>query len=126
SRTIGLAIPATSRAGQEIETLGAMIAFLTRNGLSATRASTSAARALELFAHPKTVERLEAMGVAVRDSNGEYRPLVDVFRDLNKITREMTAPQRAALLQELLSGAGNSIQARRFWDVALKNFEDFE
>lgn len=63
---IGRALPATVRAGQSFETLGGMMTFLTRNGLSTQMAATSAARALEAMAHPKTVERLEAMGIAVK------------------------------------------------------------
>src|SRR5262245_23190362 len=41
SSTIGRAIPSAVRAGQSYATLGGMIAFMTRNGLSAAQASTS-------------------------------------------------------------------------------------
>lgn len=126
SKAIGLALPATARAGQNIETLGAMLAFLTRNGLSASRSATSAARALEGFAHPKVVERLEAMNIAVKNQAGEFRPLVDVMGDMNEKLKEMSQPERTAFLQELFTGAGGTIRARRFWDTAFKNFDQFE
>jgi TP901 family phage tail tape measure protein len=126
SKTIGRALPATARAGQSFETLGAMIAFMTRNGLSAAFASTSAARALESFAHPTVVGRLEAMGIAVRDQAGEYRPLLAVMRDMNKTLGDMAQPERTKFLQELFAGAGGTIQSRRFWDLAFKNFGKFD
>lgn len=126
SKTIGRALPAASRAGQGFKTLGAMIAFMTRNGLSAAMASTSAARALESFAHPKVVKRLEDMGIAVRDQAGEYLPLLDVMRQVNDSMSDMAQPERTALLQDLFLGAGGTRQARRFWDLAFKNFDQFE
>lgn len=126
STVIGRALPATARAGQSFETLGAMIAFLTRNGLSAAMASTSAARALESFANPVTVKRLEAIGISVRDAKGEFLPLVTVMEQMNRKLKDMASPERAKFIQELFTGAGGTIQARRFWDVAFKNFDDFE
>jgi len=126
SASIGRALPATRRAGQSIETLGAMFSFLTRNGLDARMAATSAARALESFAHPRTVARLEDMGIQVRDVNGEFLPLVDVIGQLNGVMGNMTTPERTAAMQELFMGSGGTIQARRFWDTALANFAQFE
>lgn len=126
ANTIGRALPAAARAGQSFETLGGMIAFLTRNGLSAAMAATSAARALESMAHPKTVARLEDMGIAVRNAKGEFLPLVQIMEKMNKKLSKMASPERAKFLQELFTGAGGTIQARRFWDVAFKNFDQFE
>lgn len=126
AQVIGRALPAAARSGQSIETLGAMIAFLTRNGLSAAMAATSAARAMESFAHPKTIARLEDMGIKVKDARGEFLPLLSVMDQMNKKLSKLAAPDRAKALQELFLGAGGTIQARRFWDTAFKNFGDFE
>lgn len=123
---IGRALPATARAGQSFETLGAMIAFLTRNGLSAAMAATSAARALESFAHPVTIKRLGEMGIKVRDAKGEFLPLIAVMEQMNEKLKSLAAPERAKFLQELFTGAGGTIQARRFWDTAFKNFDQFQ
>lgn len=125
SEVIGRALPAAARSGQSIETLGAMMAFLTRNGLSAAMASASAARALESFAHPTTVKRLEQIGIKVRDAKGEFLPLIQVMGQMNEKLKDMAQPERAAFFQELFKGAGGTIQARRFWDTAFKNFDDF-
>lgn len=125
SSVVGRALPATARAGQSFETLGAMMAFLTRNGLSAAMAATSAARALESFAHPTVVKRLGQIGINVRDAKGEFLPLVAVMEQMNKKMKEMSQPERSKFMQELFKGAGGTIQARRFWDTAFKNFDQF-
>lgn len=124
--TIGRAIPSAVRAGQSVETLGGMLAFLTRNGLSAASASASAGRALDAMAKPVVAERLQEIGIAVRDASGNFRPLVDVVRDMNEHFGKMTAPDRAKALDELFKGAGGTIQARRFFDTVFKNFDEFE
>jgi hypothetical protein len=123
--TIGRAIPAAVRSGQTIETLAGMLAFLTRNGLSAAQASTSAARALEAMTHPKTVARLEDMGVKVRDASGEFIPFVDVVRQLASRLEGLPRPERIAVLTDLFKGAGGTIQARRFWDPVIGGFDEF-
>jgi len=124
--TIGRSIPSAVRAGQGIEDLAGMLAFLTRNGLSTAMASSSAARALDSYANPKVVARLEAMGVRVRDQTGEFRDIAGVVTDLSKVMQGMTGPQRASFLQDLFEGAGGTIQARRFWDIALQQPESLQ
>jgi TP901 family phage tail tape measure protein len=124
--TIGRAIPSTVRAGQSVETLGGMLAFLTRNGLSTAMAASSAARALDAISNSKVQDRLEGMGIATRDANGQFRPLVDTLRDMNERMATMTAPEKARFLEDLFRGAGGTIQARRFFDTVFKNFDEFE
>jgi TP901 family phage tail tape measure protein len=125
AKSIGRAIPSARRAGQSYQTLGAMMAFLTRNGLSAAMAATSSARALDAIAHPETIKRLEEMGVQVRDAKGEFLPLVDILGDMNKEFGDMTAPERSKALYELFKSSGGTIQARRFFDNYFKNAEEF-
>lgn len=123
NRTIGRAVPSAVRAGQSFEDLAGMMAFLTRNGLSAAMASASAGRALDAFSNPKVVGRLEDMGIAVRNAKGEFLPIADVVTALGKKLAGLTAPERADALQELFKGAGGTIQARRFYDIAVKNYD---
>ncbi len=123
TQTIGKVIPAAKASGQTIETMGATVAFLTKNGLSAAMAGTSAARAFELFANPKTVKNLEDAGIAVRDSRGEFRQINDVLADMDSIFGGLTAPERKEKFIEIF-GQGR-IQARRFFDIAIPNWEEF-
>jgi TP901 family phage tail tape measure protein len=121
AKVMGRATPSAARAGQSVETLSGMLAFLTRNGLSAAMAAASAGRAFDAFAHPVTVKRLQAMGVQVKDAEGNFRKFGDVMVDLQKALGDMTAPERAEALQKLFKGSGGTIQARRFYDAVLKD-----
>lgn len=124
SNVIGRTIPAAVASGQSIETVGAMMAFLTRNGLSAAMASTSAARAMELLSMPHVTKNLEEYGVAVRGSNGEFLQMHEIITQLaeNKGWAQMTDPERKAAFTDIF-GRG-SIQARRFFDVAIPNYKE--
>lgn len=123
--SLGRAIPAAVRAGQSFETLGGMMVFLTRNGLSTEMAATSAARGLEAMAHPKVVSRLEDMGITVKDAAGNYQSLESIVGQLSGKLKGLPGPERVAVLQELFKGAGGTIQARRFWDMAINNTQAF-
>jgi len=121
STAIGKATPSATRAGQSVQQLAGMMAFMTRNGMTAAQAGTSAARAFDALANPKVVQRLEKMGVTVRDNKGEFRGMSEIMADLQKKMSGLTDPQRAAALQQLFLGAGGTIQARRFYDMVLKD-----
>jgi TP901 family phage tail tape measure protein len=121
ARSIGRSIPSAVRAGQSYHTLGGMLAFMTRNGLSAAMANASAARAMDAISNPKTVKSLHDIGVNALRANGEFRPMVGIVRDLQRALEDMTGPQRAKALHDLFLGAGGTIQARRFFDSVLKD-----
>lgn len=120
---IGKATPSAARAGQSVETLSGMLAYLTRNGLSADMAAASAARSFDALAHPKTVQRLEKMGVTVKTNTGDFREMGDIMVDLQKKLSKLSDPERAAALQDLFKSSGGTIQARRFYDAVLKDAE---
>lgn len=126
SKSIGNTISATNRAGQSIETTAAMMAFLTRTGLNAAKASTSAARALETISDPRVADRLRDIGISVKDATGEFRPLVDIMADMNDHMKDMSKPERTKFLQELFLRGGGTRQARRFWETALGSEGQFE
>ena len=121
--SIGRAVPAAVAAGQSIESLAGMMAFLTRNGLSTEMAATSAARAMELFSKPEKFKALEDLGVKVRDSTGHFLQMNDIVTQLanNQGWAQMAEPQRKQMFEDIF-GAG-TIQARRFFDLAVPNFE---
>jgi TP901 family phage tail tape measure protein len=121
--SLGKAGPSAKRSGQDIETLAGMMAFLTRNGLSTSMAATSASRAFDLISNSKVDKRLQDFGVAVRDANGEFRPMGDIITDLGTKMADFTAPERAAALENLFKGSGNNVQARRFFDLAIPGFQ---
>jgi TP901 family phage tail tape measure protein len=117
--TIGRAIPSAVKAGQSVENLGGMLAFMTRNGLSAAMSATAAARALDAISNPKTVESMHKIGVEVADANGNFRPMVDIVTDLRAKFADLNPEQRAAEMKKLFAGSGGNIQAMRFFNLAL-------
>jgi len=119
ARVFGRITPSANRAGQSFETVAGMLAFLTRNGLTAAMAAASGARALDAMSNPKTVERLGELGVQVRDIKGNFRPLVDVLSELRVKLNQMPPADRVKTLVEILKGAGGTIQARRFIEQVL-------
>ncbi len=121
---IGKAIPAFVGAGQTVDTFGGSLAFLTKNGLSAAMAATSAARAVELMFSPKAIKGLAAVGIEIEDGNGEFRQMNEILRDLAPIFDTLSASQKKIKFKEIF-GTGR-IQARRFFDIALPNIAEFD
>ena len=121
---VGKAIPAFAKANQTVETFSGTMAFLTRNGLNAAMAATSAARGVELLYGPKAVEGLKKYNVALTDATGNTRAMVDVLRDLVPLFSGKTVEQRVLLFKDMF-GQGR-IQARRFFDTVLPNFAEYE
>lgn len=118
--TIGKSIPAYTNAGQSLTTFAGVLAFLTRNGLSAAEASTSAARAVELLFQPKALKNLQEIGIAVEDADGNLREMGDIITDLvNGPFKGLSEAERRIKFKEIF-GTGR-IQARRFFDLALNN-----
>lgn len=122
---IGRAIPPAVATNQSLQTLDGTLAFLTRNGLSADQAATSAGRAFELLAKPDVTAALQKMGVQVTDSSGNFRQMNDIITQLavNKGWAKMTGPELAKAFKDTF-GTG-SIQARRFFDLAIPNWEQY-
>ena len=120
---IGKAIPAFVAAGQTTETFAGSLAFLTKNGLTAAMASTSAARAVELMFTPKAIKGLREVGIEVENGAGEFRQMNDILTDLAPIFNDLSASQKKIKFKEIF-GTGR-IQARRFFDLALPNIDEF-
>jgi TP901 family phage tail tape measure protein len=122
AEVIGRVTPAAVAAGQSIETMAGMLAFLTRNGLSTAMASTSAARAMELLTKPDVTKSLNDIGVKTKDASGEFLQMNDILSQLvyGKGWGKMTGPELKQAFSDTF-GTG-SIQARRFFDLAIPNF----
>jgi len=121
---VGKSIPAFAAANQSVESFAGIMAFLTKNGLNAAMAATSAARAVELMFSPKAISGLKEVGVAVEDSEGKFRAVEDIVRDLVPVMKDLTDAQKKIKFKEIF-GTGR-IQARRFFDLAIPNFAELE
>lgn len=129
AKVFGRVVPSATRAGQNFETVAAMLAYMTRNGQSAAMASTSAARALDAFSNPKSVKKLEKLGVKMRDVKGNLLPLVDILDQFRDKLMKLPAKERVGAILDVFKGAGGTIQARRFIEQVLLRpgeLEDFK
>src|SRR5882762_2676394 len=118
---IGRAVPSALKAGQSIEDLAGMMAFLTRNGLSAAMASASASRALDALSKPTAIKNLHDMGIEVQDASGKFRPMVDIVSEMRDKLGKLTPVARAIKLNEIFKGAGGTIQAMRFFNLGISD-----
>lgn len=118
---IGRVVPAGTKAGQTIQTIAGMMAFLTRNGISAQNAVAPVTQALNGLSKPAVVKTLKDMGVQVIDSTGKFRPLVDIVKDLKAKLDPLPNAIQALDLTKILKGGGNAQAAMKFWVTALKD-----
>jgi TP901 family phage tail tape measure protein len=146
---LGRATPSAVRAGQNFKTLAAMMAFLTKNGLTTAMAAASAQRALDAFANPSVAAKFANLGeviekhsglsamrlrelgidtdkvsVRIRDAHGNFRGFIPVMGELSKVLGGLPAPSRAAILKEVFKGAGGTIQAMRYFNVVIPRFKE--
>jgi len=121
SSVIGKLTPSAVRLGQNLDTMDAMLIFLTRNGLSTASAVAAAARAMDALANPSTTAKLEELGIKSRDATGKFLPLVDILKNMKKYLLALPPPDRAKALFDIFKGSGGTIQAKRFFDLALPN-----
>ena len=122
--SVGRGIPAYVNAEQSVESFSGALAFLTRNGLNAAAATTSTARSIELIFSKKGSEGLNKLGISLVDTEGNARSVVDILEDLVPHFRELDAEGRVKLFHETF-GQGR-IQARRFFNYVIPNFEEYK
>lgn len=115
----GRVVPSATRANQSFQEVAAMLAYLTRNGLSAAMAASSSARALDALSNPKAVAAMEGLNIKVRDLKGNLLPLEDILSNLQKYLLSLPNKERVGALVGIFKGAGGTIQARRFLDQVL-------
>src|SRR6202035_2820676 len=119
---IGTASPQAAAAGQSIATMSGSLAFMTRDGLSASTASSAIARTLQKMITPAVLTNLDALGIKTKDAHGNLLQINDIFTQLaiNKGWANLTGPELAANMQKLFGGASTA-NVRQFFNLAIKN-----
>jgi len=130
------------RANQTFEQTAALMAFVTRNGLSAANGAASVGRALDAIGKSrdkianlgKTV--IDALGpsvasklgftastmIKVTDASGKLLPVNQIMTDLGTSLGKLNPTQLNDVLNAMFKGTGGTIQAMRFFDIAIKNY----
>lgn len=123
---IGLLLPSSVAAGQSLNTVAGVLAFLTRNGMSASEAVTSAGRAMDLITRPEIRENLiKTLGIDVVDqATGKFKQIDQIMFEMATKggLAKMSEPKRAKIFEEIF-GVGE-IRANRFFKTAIPRFDE--
>lgn len=86
------AAPLAAAAGQSIEETSAALGTLANSGIKATVAGTDVAGILKSMGDQ--ADKLDALGIAIADAEGNARSITDVMRDFGAATQSMTQVER--------------------------------
>lgn len=107
--------PQAKAAGYDIRETSAALGILANVGIKGSMAGNAVKRALQQFADPATQGKLAAIGVAVKDAEGNLRALPDIFRDLAVAMNALPTADKLALAKDIFdvraSGAGLALAA---------------
>lgn len=120
----GKGIPSSVKAGQSIETVAAMLAFMTKNGMTAANAGTSVGRSMDMLSNPVFATNIKALGVNAFDAAGKLRPMGNVVTDLRNKVDGLSDKDRLNFIAEMGKGAGGTIQAMRFMNLGLTDIKE--
>lgn len=99
-----LALGIASRGAQALNqslTETVIAVGLVKNTVPGTeRASTAVAVAMEKMVQPKVQQRLAALGIAVADAKGQFRPFLDILGDMAPALGKMSEKARGAFLEK--------------------------
>lgn len=121
---LGDVYPAAYAADQTLQSVGAALAFTTRNGLSASKAGISVARALDMLTRPQYSTAIkDVLGVDVIDqATGEFKQVNQIITEMAGVIGHLSGPERKNVLADIF-GAGE-IRAFRFFNIAIPKFKD--
>lgn len=101
--TYKMAGPVATAAGQSIETFSAIAGTMAQAGIKTTQSGTAMRTMFANLAGktPKAARALKKMGVAIKDSNGNFRDMFDILDDVRKGTAKMGNVQKLATLTNI-------------------------
>jgi TP901 family phage tail tape measure protein len=139
---IGRVTPNAVRANQTFEETAGMLAFVTRNGLSAANGAASVGRALDAIG--KSRDKIQNLGLTVQgalgsatasklgftastmikvtDAAGKLLPVNQIMTNLGEALKGLNPTQLNDVLNEMFKGTGGTIQAQRFFSIAIHNY----
>lgn len=103
--SLGVVTQAAKNAGVGLDEMGALIAAVTKEGGNASQNINNLANTLQKLPTKETTKALHAMGVEVLDQNKNFRPILDVLKDLDEKLRSMSQGDRSKWLQAIFPDA---------------------
>jgi TP901 family phage tail tape measure protein len=142
ANSIGRVTGPAVRANQTFQQTAALMAFVTRNGLSASNAASSVGRALDAITKSHAAiqnygmvvegalgaKAAASLGITAKsmikiyDAGGKLEPINVVMTKLGKALAKLNPQQKADVLTEMFKGTGGTIQAMRFFDIAINRY----
>lgn len=114
-------VPMARDAGFALgETAGAW-AYLTAQGQTSERATTLAQNAMKALTDPQKIDAFKQMGIAIYDSAGKVKPLVDIVDQLRTKTKGLSDLGKADFYGKI----GLDQEAGSFFKVAVQDAEKF-
>jgi TP901 family phage tail tape measure protein len=142
ANSIGRVTGPAVRQNQTFEQTAALMAFVTRNGLSASQAASTVGRALDALG--KSRDKVQSLGatvedalgvqtahklgfthdqmIKVTDAAGKMLPINQIMTNLGMALKGLNPTQLNDVLTTMFKGTGGTIQAMRFFDIAIHNF----
>ena len=101
--TVGGSGQAAAAAGIEIEKWGAIVGTAVSAGIDASSAGTQLNTALSKLAKPtsEAAKLIKQLGITVSDSEGNFRDIFSILRDVERATESMGSAQKQAALATL-------------------------
>jgi TP901 family phage tail tape measure protein len=142
ANVIGLVTPSAVRANQTFVQTASLMAFTTRNGLSAASAASAVARGLDAIGKARdTIQHFgqvvvgelgqkaaNALGITAKstiqmtDAAGKLLPVNQIMTELGTALKGLNPTQLNDVLVGMFKGQGGTIQAMRFITLAVKNY----
>lgn len=101
--TMGYAAPAAGRLGVEIEQVAAMTGLLGDQAISGERAGTALRGIMARLSGPSTAasSAFERMNIQLSDADGNLRPLLEIFADMDTAMADMGSATRGELMNTI-------------------------
>lgn len=96
--------PQAQMAGQSFDDVAAALGTLAQGGIRGSMAGTQLARVLEAMGSEEA--KFNALGISVRDAQGNLRPFMDVLRDLGAATAGMNNADRMQAFMDIFDIRG--------------------
>jgi TP901 family phage tail tape measure protein len=142
ANSIGRVTGPAVRANQTFQQTAALMAFTTRNGLSASQAASSVGRALDAISKSRPAMQkygqivVGALGdatakklgitansmIKMTNAAGDLLPINQIMTELGSSLKNLNPTQLNDVLTAMFKGTGGTIQAMRFLDIAIKNY----